>query len=145
MNGVRFPVSGNATACLRLIDVESGAVRAIQTCKRSTFGFGNAATLDCVAPFVAHSRMWPIRRGAVKSQRARKKRKRLRQRRSRLREIERRRKPKPPARLLRWQPNRLSLRQKRKCPRRVLQTPQEEESPERGTTAGDSREARFSP
>jgi len=48
-----------SNARLRLIDVESGAVKAIESCKRSTsfFGTSSDAPPDCVAPFVAHARV----------------------------------------------------------------------------------------
>jgi hypothetical protein len=48
-----------AYARLRLIDVQSGAVKAIETCKRSKsfFGTPSDAPLDCIAPFVSRSRI----------------------------------------------------------------------------------------
>jgi hypothetical protein len=46
------------TARVRLIDVETGAVRAIETCKRKTsfLGIAQNSAPDCVVPFVAHTR-----------------------------------------------------------------------------------------
>ncbi len=46
------------TARVRLIDVESGAVKAIETCRRksSFLGITQEGTPDCVAPFVARAR-----------------------------------------------------------------------------------------
>jgi hypothetical protein len=46
------------TARVRLIDVESGAVKALETCKRKTslLGFTQDGPPDCIAPFVAHAR-----------------------------------------------------------------------------------------
>lgn len=46
-----------ATARIRLIDVETGAVKALETCKRKTslFGFTQDGSADCVAPFVSRT------------------------------------------------------------------------------------------
>ncbi len=45
------------TARIRLIDVELGAVKALETCKRKTslFGFTQDGPADCVAPFVTRA------------------------------------------------------------------------------------------
>jgi hypothetical protein len=44
-------------ARMRLIDVESGAVKALETCKRKTslFGFAQDGRADCIAPFVTRT------------------------------------------------------------------------------------------
>jgi hypothetical protein len=46
------------SARLRLIDVQSGAVKAIETCKRSTSFFGTPTDVPpaCIAPFVSRTR-----------------------------------------------------------------------------------------
>jgi hypothetical protein len=46
------------SARLRLIDVQSGAVRAIETCKRNTSFFGTPSDVApaCIAPFVSRTR-----------------------------------------------------------------------------------------
>jgi hypothetical protein len=45
------------TARIRLIDVESGAVKALEVCKRKTtlFGLAQDSPADCVVPFVART------------------------------------------------------------------------------------------
>jgi hypothetical protein len=47
-----------SNARLRLIDVETGAVKAVETCKRVTsfFGTPSDAPANCIAPFVTHTR-----------------------------------------------------------------------------------------
>jgi len=53
---VVMDASDTSSARIRLIDVESGAVKAIGTCtKHWSLGLGAAAPPDCVAPFVTQS------------------------------------------------------------------------------------------
>jgi len=63
------------TARVRLIDVESGAVKAIETCKRksSFFGITQEGVPDCVAPFVTRARDVARVKMAAKAERLRQK------------------------------------------------------------------------
>jgi hypothetical protein len=61
------------TARVRLIDVETGAVKAIETCKRKTsfLGIATDSAPDCIVPFVAQARDAARVKLAAKSERLR--------------------------------------------------------------------------
>jgi hypothetical protein len=65
----------STTARVRLIDVESGAVRAIETCKRkpSFLGITQESVPDCIAPFVSRSREVAHAKMMTKTERLRQK------------------------------------------------------------------------
>jgi flagellar biosynthesis GTPase FlhF len=62
-----------ATARIRLIDVQSGAVKAIESCTQKSWlmSFGSQGPPQCVAPFVSHSLAIMSAKKATKEQRAR--------------------------------------------------------------------------